>query len=278
MIEDMDQKALERFPELNRLAAELLAICDRMISERPTSERGDNLRYMAYFFFYKQITHLRSLLTLGWSQDTVLIARSMLEGWTMLLAGCEQAGFAEKWRFFYTVENWQRLQKERSAQRTVDPAIAQAVEEQFKERQHLYKLPEPDIQTEAKKHRKWLKNPYQKELLISGIADLFQKAGHGYVYDAVYREFCGWHHWNTRSIMGAARVRPSPGGADVLTFRPECPPRAARALWTGIMCLLYNAKVVNHLFKLDVFDELHSLQNQWVSVSPGYRSQDSSDR
>jgi hypothetical protein len=106
---------------LTELAAEAFA---RPVRIAPKS----HLRFMLASFAAKQIEHSRSLLKLESSIDTVLIARSMLEGLAQLLWAMKLPRRRPlMWCACAFVLDWRLLQEQRSQGLTVDPEVERKI-------------------------------------------------------------------------------------------------------------------------------------------------------
>src|SRR5688572_9248803 len=89
---------------LRNFLTELVAIGDAAFSRPYTFDRDNDLAFMTLTFAGRQIEHARSVLVLGSSLDTALIARSMLEGLSQLLwASQEPEDRPLRWRAFVYV-------------------------------------------------------------------------------------------------------------------------------------------------------------------------------
>ena len=89
-----------------------------------------HVRFMLVSFTVKQIEHSHSLLKLEFSVDTVLVARSMLEGLAQLLWAMKQPRCRPlMWRAFAFVLDWRLLQKQRSQGLTIDPVLERRIHE-----------------------------------------------------------------------------------------------------------------------------------------------------
>jgi hypothetical protein len=270
MHEEREKKAMLAYPKLEAVANDLLAITDRILATKPTSSKHRHLEYMMFMFFYKQVTHMHSLLALKYSQDTALVARSMLEGWAMLQVARKNVRRAKQWRFFYTVSNWRRLKEADAAGNAVPEQTRKRVESDVKKYGPLYLTPEPDVATEPEKHAAWLDDPYHQNWRCNvKISRFFEILDMQAIYKRLYGRLAAWHHWDVDAVESVVTRKGTPTGI-LTTFWKESPARSCEALFSGIMALLASAATVDETYKTGQMAELAKIQDRVVAIRPGY--------
>ena len=82
----------------------------------------DHLGFMALCFLVRQTNHIQSIVKLIPNRDSILIARSMVEGlYQLLWAAQEPTKRPLKWRVFAYVHDWRLLQKKIACGELIDP-------------------------------------------------------------------------------------------------------------------------------------------------------------
>ena len=115
--------------ELCQWLENLLQLTDQMTKGAPYWEE-DHLAFMTFCFFNKQIDHARSILRLMPSRDSMLIARSMIEGLAQLLwAAKEPDVLPLKWRTYAWVHDWRRMKERVAAGEVIDANQRAQIEE-----------------------------------------------------------------------------------------------------------------------------------------------------
>ena len=90
--------------------------------------RGSHLRFMLASFAIKQSEHAKSRLKLGSSPDTMLIARTMIEGLSQMLWAAKRPRQRPLlWRTFVFVHDWRMIQEHRGKGDSIDPQVERAV-------------------------------------------------------------------------------------------------------------------------------------------------------
>src|ERR1019366_3892663 len=101
------------------------------MAERPfvvNIGRGSHLRFMLASFAIKQSEHAKSRLKLGSSPDTMLIARTMIEGLSQMLWAAKRPRQRPLlWLTFVFVHDWRMIQEHRGKGDSIDPQVERAV-------------------------------------------------------------------------------------------------------------------------------------------------------
>src|SRR5882672_4123436 len=101
--------------DTHRNAARVPGLCQRLKGLVAFAEAIDHIRYreqdhlafMALCFLSKQIDHAKSIIALVPGRDTILIARSMIEGLCQLLWAAKAPNVLPlQWRTFAYVHDW----------------------------------------------------------------------------------------------------------------------------------------------------------------------------
>ena len=117
---DINERALRDLPSLRDRAEKLVDLSEKLSKEIKCDE-NDHLGCMAVLFLYRQIDHLQSIITLIPNKDTILIARSMIEGLCQILWAAQQPEERPlKWRAFAYVSDWRLIEAKRSRGEQID--------------------------------------------------------------------------------------------------------------------------------------------------------------
>ena len=108
------RSARKQLPALRRQLSELTILSENAFPAN-VGQRS-HARFMLATFAAKQIAHSKSMLKLGYDVDTLLLARSMLEGMSQLLWAFQQPKRRPlMWRAFVYIVDWRLLQEHKSA-------------------------------------------------------------------------------------------------------------------------------------------------------------------
>ncbi len=90
----------------------------------------DHLAFMALCFLSKQIDHTKSILVLIPSRDTILIARSMIEGLCQLLWAVKDPDVRPRqWRAFAWDHDWRLVQAKIKGGESIDPEVLKGIQD-----------------------------------------------------------------------------------------------------------------------------------------------------
>ena len=153
-----------------------------------------HLRFMLASFAVKQIEHSGSLSRLESSMDTVLIARSMLEGLAQLLWATKHPKRCPlMWRTFAFVLDWRLLHEQRSQGLAIEPGIERHTRRGLKRYGKWFLTKEASRALAAGKPLP--KDPYTKNWYGERETDIFRDVGGRPLLEGAYAPFSEWHHW-----------------------------------------------------------------------------------
>jgi len=217
--------------------------------------RRGHLRFMLASFAIKQSVHAHSLLRLGSSPDTMLIARTMIEGLSQMLWAAKRPRLRPLlWRSFVFVHDWRLIQEHRKQGRSIDPQVERAVRVGLRRVGQRF-LTRQARDARAKRHAlpddPYVKNWYgerESEILCDvGGQDLLQHA---------YGPFSEWHHWRIGAI---GRLVSFDGAARRFTMSASRPSDVATATACAFQCLWQTLQLLNARCRLGMGRELQGL-------------------
>lgn len=189
-----EEKAVKNIPELRRHLIDLSAVSGKAFSPSPSFDPENQLAFMALTFAVKQNEHARSVLQLDQSVDSILIARSMLEGLSQLLWAAQAPQERPlRWRTFSFVVDWRLMRKRMAAGEAVTEDQRAAIEGGLKEHGRYF-LTSKAVEAQAKGHS-LPSDPYTRNWYGETEKDIFSAIGADRLYDEPYRFFSEWHHW-----------------------------------------------------------------------------------
>lgn len=253
---DVDRRAARALGHRRACLEELVAMVRNPLGSGSLSD-DNHLGFMAYAFLAKQTDHATGILRLGDHPDSVLIARSMLEGMVQLLwAAKDSPARPLLWRAFAWVVDWRTMRAQEAAGEEVAPEQKAASLQQMK----LYG---PQFYTGAAK-RKGLRqyiDPYRRDWYpVSSVRELFAETESISLHDELYVQFAEWHHWSPGAI-GHALAR-LPG---TITYNATRASMEARALACAFQCLHHTAVIADHALELGLADRLQGIAVRMVA-------------
>ena len=255
---DINERALRDLLSLRDRAEKLVDLSEKLSKEIKCNE-NDHLGYMTVLFLYRQIDHLQSIITLVPNKDTILIARSMIEGLCQILwAAQKPEELPLKWRNFAYVSDWRLIEAKRSRGEQIDLQEQQNINNGLKcygdqfltKKARNLKQQGQELPSDPY-HNNWRCGVSIKEIAESVQADS--------LYREIYSSFSDWHHWGTGGFGGTiSRQR------DNMTYSSESPYNAAMAIAAGFQCLLQTVQLVNEHLKLGREAELERIRNDYI--------------
>lgn len=242
----------------------LLTHCNDMLSKPIKVEETDHFGFMVLCFTFKQLEHLRSLVTLieaNHFADATTISRSMLEG--MAILGWVRNTDTEKnallWRGYVLVSDYKEIQKRKEN----DEPFDRSYEEEL-----LVRIDELDCNYLTKKAKKdgidSVPDPFQGTWLITESGEkitrgkIFEEIG-SELY-GVYSDFSQWPHWTTRGVcLNIKRKNNS------VTFGAQSFTYGAQACATAVQSMSHIMGIMNEHFELGTCEKLEKILNAYKS-------------
>jgi Family of unknown function (DUF5677) len=256
-----EQTAERAVPALRGWLNRLLDVAERMTHDIQYSE-DDHLTFMALCFLSKQIDHARSVLVLIPSRDSVLVARSMIEGLGQLLWAATDADVLPlRWRLFAWVHDWRLLQQKVARGEIVDHERRIEIEEALRE------FGEQFLTGKAKRARDggsaMPTDPYCENWRRGHrIREICETVGGKDLYDGLYAPFSDWHHWGVGGLGRALHREDNRVGYSSLSRSDS-----AATLATAFQCLLQTAEVLERRLSIGVSPKLSELKEGYIRWS-----------
>ncbi len=232
-------------------ARKLMAEC---VSDREV-DLSDHVGYMCLAFGSRQIEHGISLESLFPARDCILIARSMIEGDSMLFWAVASEDRAKRWREFMRIEDWRLLTIKKAAGIAVADETAAAINRE------AHRVSPTFLTERAEKARDLGKtmptDPYVRRWHDgAGYSFRAECKAHDVegLYTSVYNKMFDWHHWGSLSIGQTLAA-----GDGVVAYSPSDGADAEWAVKAGIMAVLHTAAILDAHFRLGKKDEIRAL-------------------
>jgi hypothetical protein len=155
--------------------------------------RRSHLQFMLASFAIKQHEHAKSVLKLGMSLDTTLIARSMLEGLSQLLWAMKQPGRRPlMWRAFGCVVDWRLLQHQRAEGYAIDSRVERDIRARLRRYDHWF-LTKTAREARMVGHALPV-DPYVRNWYSERETEIFRDVEGDKLLEYAYGPFSEWHH------------------------------------------------------------------------------------
>ncbi len=230
-----DEVARELLPDLKDWLARIRS---EIASHLRAIDRGDDLAFMGTCFLTKQLDHAEALYQLVPRKDTILIARTMVEGLVQFLWAAKDEARAHLWRAHAVIEDFYRIpQMERRHQPPTAEMMAEleevleSVGPLFLTRKAVRAHAEGGELPEHPYHRSWRGDV--------SLRDIFEDVEGGDLRRFFYGPYSAWAHWSA----GAFGDRLSETDAAV-TWSPIAEAYSGEALVFAIMCVLQTAGIL----------------------------------
>jgi len=222
-----------------------------------------HVRFMLASFAVKQIEHSHSLLRLESSVDTVLIARTMLEGLTQLLWALKQPRRRPiRWRVFPFILDWRLMQKQHAEGLSVESALERRIRKGIASYGMWFLTKEAKQALAAK--RPLPQDPYVRNWYGEKEADIFRDVGGALLYKDVYGPFSEWHHWRPGAFGRLVSYDENTSTFDITTTDPN---QVAMALATGFQCLWQTMRLFNTRCHLGIGRSLRVLRRKQLALT-----------
>jgi hypothetical protein len=255
---------------LSDLVRELIGLSTGLFESIPEPlAETDMYGNMGLTFLSKQIDHARSLLALNRSRDSVLIARSMIEGMVQITwASKEPGNRARRWWDFDAIQRWRTLARRKSGGMNIpDRVLAEAERSALRlGRRFLTKK----AAARWKRTRTLPKNPYVPTWSGKDMRELCEATRYNDKYLTFYAEFSEWHHWGPIGVGEPlyAELGPVEGRA-LVGYQCEDPAVTERALANGFQCLAVTLDIMDDHLHTGLNPELQRLVNEYMGTKGG---------
>ena len=170
-----------------------------------------HLRFMLAAFAVKQSEHANSLLMLRSSPDTMLIARTMLEGLSQILWAAKRPKQRPLlWRSFAFVADWRQMQRQLANGLSIDPVIERGIRTGLRRFGHKFHTKE--ARTARLLGRALPADPYVKNWYGERESEILRDVGGEDLFEARIRSVFGvaslahWCHRPTHVVRPEIRV------------------------------------------------------------------------
>ena len=251
-----NEKAIRDLPALRQNLIDLGKSSSKVFNSQIRLPPRSDLKFMMLSYAVKQIEHSNSLLQLDQSVDTVLIARSMLEGLVQLLWATKYPRRRPlMWRAFSLVLDWRVFQERRSKGESFDINAETLTIRRLRRYRNWF------LTAKAKKAlangNSLPSDPYVRNWYGERESEIFADVGAENLYRAVYGPFSEWHHWRTGGFGRVMTFDKSTFTFDVSTTDPAM---VASALAAGFQCLWQTMYLLNTRFRLGLGRDLRRVR------------------
>lgn len=256
-----EDRARRHLPALQRNLRSLVALTPRVF---PVNiRRNSHLRFMLVSFAVKQNEHARSVLRLGSSLDTMLVARSMLEGLCQLLWALKQPRRRPLlWRSFAFVLDWRLLQAQRRAGQSADPSVERHARAGLR-RYGLWFLTK-EARQKRTAGQPLPADPYVRNWYGEREAEIFRDVGAHALLEHAYGPFSEWHHWRPGAIGRLVSFNEPTGRFAMTTSSPSS---VATAAACAFQCLWQTMRRLNSRCRLGIGRDLQNLRSRQLRIS-----------
>ena len=238
---------------------------DRLLAIAREATRGvryredDHFAFMALAFLSKQIDHMEALLLLNRRRDTVLIARTMLEGMSQLLwAAQDKPTRAFRWRAFAWVHDWRTMRDQLELGRPPDDDLCSRIEEGLRREGERF-LSQRALKARQKR-RPLPRDPYVRNWTGMRADQIFREVRGDELYEVLYRTFSDWSHWGTGAVGGAIQRQ-----GETVGFDSSSAAQTASALTAGFQCLMQTTWVLSIHLDLRLEEQLRKLRDEFIA-------------
>lgn len=247
---------------LDSFAERLLQLVRQTMDSQLHHDENDHLAFMALCFVSKQAEHLqsaRALVHAGSGRDAALIARSMIEGLSLLLwAAQDPSTRALDWRRYGWIEDWRLMREKDQSRETVVESARAAILDALKQFGHRF-LTRKAVQAQ-KQGRPLPADPYREAWHGRSVRSIFEQVHGERLHGHVYNETSRWIHWSPRGLAAAIRRE-----GDHIRYVPPTSEWAATALAAGFQALIESAILMDSHLKLGFAQRLTNLRSEYIA-------------
>lgn len=257
---DIYSKSEQAIPRLRHFADLVLALADEIMLPGIRYDESNDFSFMCLGFMSKQVEHLRSICVLVDNlqyRDAELIARSAMEGFSLLFWVKENPSRPSLWRNFIWVEDYRLLLKQEEAGEKIQAENKVEIERQLKAHGSIYLTNRN--RDKQKKGEQLPKDPYRPNWHGSTLQTICDEVDTLPLYDGIYRGTSQWTHWTPGAIGRAIRRE---GGK--VKYSSEAQDSGARALASGFQSLFQTMELVNAQLQLGFSVNLAELADAYT--------------
>jgi hypothetical protein len=257
-MEHQNLKAKNDIPKLISWANKLISFSTIILQKQIIIRDNDHFGFMTILFIKKQIEHLKSILILidnNQELDSVLIARSMIEGYSQLeYASKDKQQRAYRWRAFSWITDWRLARSEILSGHNVDEKQLNLINKSAKHISELF-LRKNRSFIELQKNDKDIKDPFKNKWINENYSEIIQKLNRNIFYE-LYVPFSAWHHWCPSGIGKIIKLF-----SNKIIYNKAAPDQAASSIAIGMHCLLQTLEIFDFHFKLKIDQEITKFRN-----------------
>ena len=221
----------------------------------------DYLGFMAVHFHGKQRDHALAILKLEDHPDTVLIARSMVEGLCLLKwARQDAATRGLQWREFSLVLDWRDARRQLA--RGASPEVVRQIEARIAV--HGDMLLSGAAMKALSQGEPLPADPYVKRWYRPQLKQIFEAVKGEALYEGPYHLASEWHHWSPGGLVFAMEY-----SEDSMSYSSGSPVLRLTALANAFQCLAETSMFVATHFDLPRASELVALTNDYIDELGG---------
>lgn len=183
------------FPELVRLCTNLIEY-GRRVTCGAEYDPSLDFPVMCLLHLSRQCDHMHGILKMRAHPDGVLIARSMLEGYFLLLWAHQDHNRARAWRAFALVHDWRTALRRRAAGDPEPLKAAPDLVRRLNEEGERFLKPKRCLS----ELESWNDPFYNDWLCGKKIRDIAKEIDALPIYKGFYASVSGWHHWDIGSL------------------------------------------------------------------------------
>ena len=257
---DLYSKSEQAIPKLSGFVDLALALADEIMLSRIRYDESNDFSFMCLGFMSKQVEHIRSIRVLvdqRQYRDAELVARSAMEGFSLLFWAKENPSRPSMWRNFIWVEDYRLMLKQEEAGEKIQAENKIQIEKQLKAKGDIYLTKKN--RAKQKKDERLPRDPYRQNWHGSTLQKICNEVGTSLYYDAIYRGTSQWTHW-TPSSIGRAIHRES----GKVMYSGNAPDSGARALACGFQSLFQTLELMNAHLQLGFTVSLEELADAYT--------------
>ena len=255
---------------LSDLLFELIALAASLFGSipKPLTE-ADRYANMGLTFLGKQIDHATSLLALNRSRDSVLIARSMIEGLVQLTWASKRPG--ERARRWWDYDVVQRLRSlDRLSKASIDIPNAALSEATDNAARLGHRFMNKKGRERRSRGETLGSNSYVTSWTGKSVCELCGETGYLDKYYTFYDRFSDWHHWGPASVGEPLYAEAGPvEGQAIIGYQSASPSDTAMALANGLQCLVVTLHLMDEHLEAGLAAKIEDIANRYARVKGG---------
>lgn len=233
----------------------------------------DHFAVMALCFQGKQVEHSLALEALVPRKDSILIARTMVEGMCQLLwAARDMPERAQRWREFALVEDFREWKRRLKKGQAPSPEKEKELDQRLAEASPLLlKKQNKPVQGQTRASA----DPFHPNWRAGrSIADIFKEVEGDDLHEFLYGPYSSWAHWGPSAFSDRFRRSEGRIGYD---FSEGSPVFAAQAMVVGFQALYQTTFVAALHLGLGYAREVEAIRDRFVKWHKGWAFPPQSD-